>query len=105
MPTNGSWQLRSSRAHCDQELARKRGGEEARRRGGEEEDEGGGGGGAEGYLKIYNNNPHLAGGECKSTNGEIVRFEEFARTPAHFFLFANKGVLNLEIHQVRRETA
>ena len=56
----GSWQLRSSSAHCNQELARRRGGEEARRRGGEEARRRGGKEekekaveeGAESYLKI-----------------------------------------------------
>ena len=42
----GSWQLRSSSAHCDQELARRRGGEE------EEEKEKAAEEGAESYLKI-----------------------------------------------------
>ena len=47
----GSWQLRSSSAHCDQELARRRGGEE------EKEEE---------KLRramLKSNNSHLAGGE------------------------------------------
>ena len=66
-PTDiGSWQLRSSSAHCDQELARRRGGEEEKEKAAEE----GGGGRRRRKARrkapraiLKSNNPHRAGGE------------------------------------------
>ena len=52
----GSWQLRSSSAHCDQELARRRGAEEKEKKKKKKA--------RRAILK--SNNPHLAGGEQKT---------------------------------------